>query len=261
MARAEQVLWLLNFLATAALLGRIVRCKLSRTYPCLFLYWLAQALAALILFQIPIRTNLYSYAYFVAKSVSLILAVLVVNELYRVALAAHPALSVFGRRSMLAVFGLSATLAGAIAGLDSTVLPGQYALIHRFMTVDRTLQFIFLVFLLAISGFLLWFPVKIQRNLAVYIAGFIVFYSSQSFAFLLNNRLPQHYSQSVSVAAMAMALLCLLIWLIGLRAEGESAATVTGHGWNPAAAARLAAQLEEINTALTRFVRSSARPR
>jgi len=258
MARAEQVLWYLNFLATLALLARILCCKLNRIYPFIFLYWLNQALADLLLFQIPMRTVIYRNVYFIAQFANLLLAVLVVQELYRLALAEHPALSIFGRRSMLLVLSITAVLAAAMAGLDSTVLPGQYAMIHRFMTVERTLEFMILVFFLAISGFLLWFPVKIRRNIAVYITGFVVFYFSHSFGVLLNNLLPQEFSPVISTGALVMAPLCLLIWLLGLRAEGESAATVAGHGWNPAEAARLSAQLNEINTVLTRFVRNSA---
>jgi hypothetical protein len=258
MAPAETLLWQLNFLATLALLTRFLYSKLHRTYPILFLYWLSQAVADIVLFQIPLRSTVYLYVYSSAQIINLALSVLVVQELYRVALLAHQGISVFGRRGMLAVLGIAAILALAGSGIDSVVLPGQYPWIHLFMAVDRTLEFILLVFLLVISGFLLWFPVKIRRNIAVFITGFVLFYLLQSSAFLLNNLLPQTYSQSISVASLAAALLCLLVWLAGLRAEGASPVIVSGHGWNPAAAARLSVQLDGINAALTRFVRNSA---
>ena len=258
MARVETILWYLNFGATLGLLVRIVCCKLHRAYRVLFLYWLSQALADIVLFQIPPRSTMYGYVYFSSEVVNLVLSIFVVQELYRLALVEHPALSAFARHSMLAVLGIAGALAAAGTSLDSTVMPGQYWRIHRFMTLDRTVEFVILVFLLVISGFLLWFPVKVRRNVAVYITGFVLFYFSQSAAFLLNNLLPQHYSPSISAASLAAALLCLLIWLVGVRAEGESPVTVTGHGWNPAAAARLSVQLNEINTALARLVRSSA---
>ncbi|MSV36235.1 MAG: hypothetical protein EXQ47_11665 [Bryobacterales bacterium] len=125
MARAEKLLWYLNFLVTLALLARILYCKLQRTYPALFLYWLSQVVD-IILFQIPMQSRFYANVYYTAQVVNLGLSILVVQMLYRVALIGHPALSAFGRRSMLAVLGMAAIFALAGASVDSTMLPGQY---------------------------------------------------------------------------------------------------------------------------------------
>ena len=257
MGRAERVLWYLNFFATLVLLARMAYYKLHRAYPYIFLYWLSQIVASLLLLQIPMRSSKYAYAFFLAHFVGLVLAVLVIQELYGCALAAHPALSTFGRRSVLAVLAITAAVAAALTGLDATVLPGQYAAIHRFMTVSRTLEFMILVFFAAIGGFLLWFPVRIRRNIAVYLLGFFVFYAFQSLAFLLNNLLAQQHSQAISTAALAIALLCTMIWFVGLREEEAREAMVAGHSWNPAEAARLSIQLDQINKSLNRFVRTS----
>jgi hypothetical protein len=71
----------------------------------------------------------------------------------------------------------------------------------------------------------------------------------------LINLLPQADYQRMSVVLLGFSLLCLLLWVIGLRQEGEEETTVTGHAGNAPALARLSAQLDEINAALARFAR------
>jgi hypothetical protein len=257
MAKAEQVLWYLNILLTVALLAGMLAYRLRRAYPWLFWYWLSQAAVGLTLLFIPLRSDLYANTYYFGQSLTLVLSVFAIHELFRLALAGHPGLSAFSRRGLLLVLGGAAILALAGMGLDVKVLPGHYSRVQRFLSLDRTVQFVLLMFLVSISGFLVWFPVRIRRNVAVYIAGFVLFFGSQSFALLLYNRLPRAFSKPVSVAALAFSLLCSLLWLLGMRRESEAARTVVGHGWNPVAAARLAAQLNGINTALARFARSA----
>jgi hypothetical protein len=256
MAGLERVLWYLNFIATVALLVRLIQCKLFRTYRFLFLYWLAQAVTTLVMFAIPLRSTLYANTYYTTQSLSLILAICVVLELYREALARHPALAAFGRGSVLVLMVSAASMAAFGVMLDSTILPGQSLNVHRFLTFDRTLSLMVLFVLLLISGFLLWFPVTVKRNVVIYIIGFVVFYSSRSSGLLSINLLPQAYLQSLSILLLGFSLACLLLWFVGLRKEGEEETTVTGHAGHALALARLSAQLDEINTALARFVRN-----
>src|SRR6185436_8884985 len=100
--------------------------------------WLGQAAASAVLLAIPLNTNTYFYVYIAAQALALTLSVFVVQELYRVSLAAHPGLSVFGSRGMLTILGISAILAVAGLGVDVVVLPGQYWAINRFFALDRT---------------------------------------------------------------------------------------------------------------------------
>ena len=256
MAGIERLLWYLNFGATLVLVFRFVHCNLFRVYPFLFGYWLVQAAADVIMFQVPLRSDLYAYLYYSFQVVNLILAVCVVQELYRMALAGHPGLAAFGRKSVLLIMGFTALFAAAGVVLDSTVLPDHYWNVHRFLTMERTMDFMILMFLLLIGAFLLWFPVRVRRNIAVYMKGFVLFYFARSGGLLLTNLLPHEFTRPVSSVMEGLTLACLLVWIWGLRAEGEYETTVTGHRWNAAAAGRLSLQLDEINAALTRFARN-----
>jgi hypothetical protein len=256
MAGLERLLWYLNCIATIALLMRLIQCKLGRTYRSLFLYWLVQAVSNLLMLPIPLKSRLYAQLYYASQTVSLVLAIFVVLELYREALAPNSALAVFGRRSLLVLMGIAALMAAFGVMLDATIRPGQFPTDHWFLTLERTFSFMLLAFLLLISGFLLWFPVKVKRNVVVYMVGFVLFYSSRSVGLLLANLLPHTFYQPMSNILLGFSLMCLLLWLVGLRPEGEDVITVTGNAGHAPALARLSAQLNEINTALVRFVRS-----
>jgi hypothetical protein len=252
----ERVLWYLNLLATFAVLGRLLQCELGRVCRALFLYWLVQAASSLAMLPFPVTSNRYAEVYYGFQILSLLLAIGVVLELYRGALALYPAMAEFGRKSIAAFMSIAAV--GALIGvaLDSTILPGQPVINHRFLTFERTIDLAILLFLLLMSGFLLWFPVKTKRNIVVYITGFVLFYSSRSLGLLLVNLLPLAYFRMLSTVLLAFSLGCLLLWLLGLRKESQDVVAITGHRSNAAALERLSAQLDQINTALAHFARN-----
>src|SRR6266404_5761306 len=186
----ERILWYFNFGATVVLVWRFVHCELFRIYRFLFLYWLIQIPEHVIMFAVPLRTDLYAYLYYSFQTIDLILAVCVVQELYKMALAGLPALAAFGRKSVVFLMVCAAFFGAPGVVLDSRVLPGQYWNVHRFLTVERTMDFMILMFLLLIGGFLLWFPVRVRRNITVYMTGFVAFYLFRTAGLLLTNLLP-----------------------------------------------------------------------
>jgi hypothetical protein len=251
-----QVLCFLDLSAILLLLLRLAWLKLYRGYRLLFVYFAVMAVEIALAAWIPQKTNLYAEFYFGAQSVLIVLAVCIVQDLYKQALELHPALATFSRRSVLAVAAFAAVVAAFGAALDRQVLPGQYANVHRFLAIERTLDLMILIFLLLISGFILWFPVKVRRNIVVYIGGFVVFHLSRTVGLLLTNLLPQRNLIPLSNAMQVVFLFCALFWSLGLRTEDLDSRTVAGHRWDPEAMKKLSGQLDAINSALSRFVRS-----
>ncbi len=256
MLGVERALFYLNFIAELALLARLIQCGLYRTYRSLFLYWLVQAIPSLALLSVGRVTWLYLYFYWGAQTVNIFMALYVVQDLFHIALAEHPAIASAGRRAVLAAMALAAIVALAGIALDVTILPHHYSAIHRFATFERSMNFVVLIFLLSISILLLWFPVKVRRNIVVYISGFVLFAASRSFGLLLSNLLPQSATVAVSTILLALTLLCLLIWIVGIRREGERATATPGYRRDPEAMQRLSRQLDAINATLARFVRN-----
>jgi hypothetical protein len=252
----ERALFYLNFIAELTLLGRLIQCRLYRIYGSLFLYWLVQDLPSLALLSVGRRTRLYLDIYWGAQTVNIFMALYVVQDLFHIALAEHPAIASVGRRAVLVAMALAAVVALAGVALDFTILPGHYPAIQRFATFERSMNFVVLIFLLLISILFLWFPIKVRKNIVVYIFGFVLFAASRSFGLLLANLLPQAATLTVSTMLLALTLLCLLIWIIGIRPEGERVTATPGYRRNPEALQRLSRQLDAINVALSRFVRN-----
>ena len=189
------------------------------------------------------------------ESANVALSVLVVLELYQLALAGQPALAGFGRKTVAYALALAGLIAVGGVTLDATVPPGQPRFRHYFFTAERTMDFTILIFLLFITAFMLWFPVKIRRNIALYMGGFAVFYFSRTFGLLMINILPPASLKVITNVLMSCSVCCLLAWLFGLRRETEDTTTIVGHRWNPAAMEHLKAQLDAINVTLVRFGR------
>lgn len=252
----ERALFYLNIVAELGLLWRLIQCKLQRTYRSLFLYWLVQPIESVVLLPVARRAHLYLYLYWGAQTINIFMALFVVQDLFRIALSERPAIAAFGRRSVLAAMALAAAVALAGITLDATIRPDHYPAIQRFATFERSMNFVILIFLLLISILLLWFPIKVRRNIVVYISGFLLFAAARSFGLLLANLLPQGFTVLVSTILLALTLLCLLIWIIGIRPEGERVSATPGYRRDPEAMQRLGRQLDAINAMLARFVRN-----
>jgi len=252
----ERALFYLNFIAELALLYRLIQCKLHRIYKSLFLYWLVQTIGGLVLLFAGRGTWLYLYIYWGAQTVNIFMSLYVVQDLFHIALAEHAAIATFGRRVVLVAIGLAAVVALAGVTLDATIQRGQYAAIQRFWTFERSMNFVILIFLLLISILLLWFPIKVRRNIVVYIFGFLLFAAAHSLGLLIANLLPQGFTVLVSTILLALTLVCLLIWIIGIRPEGELESATPGYRRDPQAMRRLSRQLDAINATLARFVRN-----
>lgn len=245
----------LNLAAVLVLLVRLFALGLFRIYRSLFFYLLTYTLQFFATAIFPITSAAYSYSYMVGESANVALSMLVVLELYRLALAGQPALAGFGRKTVAYAMALAAVVAAGGVMLDTIVPPGQSRFTHHFFTAERTLDFAILIFLLLISAFLTWFPVKVRRNIVLYIAGFAVFYLSRSFGLLMINLLPPASLSVVNNVFTVVSFSCLIAWLLGLRRESEDTTTTVGHRWNPAAMERLSGQLDAINATLVRFGR------
>jgi hypothetical protein len=249
------VLWCLNIAASAVLFARLYFQRLAGIYPFLIAYFLAQSLEQVVTlaFARPGWRNTYARIYFAGQGVKVILAILVVLELFDRALIQQPALARFGRRML----GYSFSLAVGIGLVNLLLDTGRAnSFLTRFLRLERSVDLVAFILLLIMSGFLLWFPVRAHRNAVYWLGGFMIYLFFRWTGLLLDN-LWHQFSQGISVVMLAVALVCLAGWTLLLRPEGEKQIVVTGHSWNPDQAERLTVQLNAINSRLARMVRSS----
>jgi hypothetical protein len=248
----EQWLWYLNMAGNAAMLLTLFGRKLAGLYRVLVLYFLADLLQSLLALSLP---GFAFQVYAATQLIKWILSFGFLLELCGSALGPQPALAKFARGTVGTLLAVSVAISSAsiFAGLPRSLDPDRVA--TAFNRFDRTVDSTVAIFLLFISGFLLWYPVKVRRNAAVYITGFILYFFTRWALLLGMDMLPEYHHQ-LSAALLGVALACMTFWVLMMRAEGETAVTVTGHRWNPAEAERLTLQLDTLNARLARLMRS-----
>jgi hypothetical protein len=244
--------WYLNLAATVALALNLARTGLHRVYRFLFVYLAMDAAQTVDLMPLRTHRKAYAWNYVFTQPVKVLLAIFVILELYRVALAQRPALARFGRDTVGCVLAAAAAGAFSLLMLDSSIPRGQDKVLHRLYSFERTMDIWMLIFLIAISAFMAWFPVRMTRNGALYIAGFVVYFLARASGLLLVNLAP-HFKKTLDPVLLSVSFACLMIWLFALRPEGEQTTVVTGRLWDSGAMARLTGQLDAINARLLRL--------
>ncbi len=252
----EKGVFLLTTALTGALLIRVWSIGLARVYKWFFCYFAWDFLTSLVLLYVPYNTKRYGQFYFSMQTVKILIGAFVVVEIYSLALERTPALAQFLRNAVGYILTAAAgipviwVLADSLKSSDAAdTMIRVYGLFER--TMDATMG----IFLILISLFLAWFPVRLKRNAILYILGFIVWSLSRSAAAHLVIRFHGNLPviAAISGVQMCLGLGCTLLWLIGLRREGEARTAVVGHLWNRAEADRLTSQLEAINDSLDRM--------
>jgi hypothetical protein len=252
----EQGIWYLNIAATIVLIIRLLSSRLVHVYRWLFLYLAADALQQCLRLLLPKNSNRTAETYMAGQALKIVLVVFVVLELYRLALAAQPALAKYGQETA----GVALVTAACVAALgllvDSTVPPGRSVILYRFFSFERTMDTWVLIFLVVICMFMTWFPVRMKRNVAFYLGGFMLLFLARSAGLLLLNVLSPGRHDVLNNAMLSISFLCLVVWLYAFGQAGERATTVVGHRWDPSDMDRVSGQLDSINASLMKLSRS-----
>jgi hypothetical protein len=245
--------WWVELAATLILVASLAYHRLHLLYRFFFAYLAADAIettAALIFHD---DRRIYGEVYFAGQGIRMLLAVFVVLEIYRIALAGQPALARYGKTTVSYVLGTAAVVAVAGFWIDQDS-GGRDAGVRHFVTFERTMDAWMLLFLLMISVFMVWFPVRLKRNNFLYIGGFVIYFLARSLGLLFSNIAPALISK-LDNWMVATQIMCLILWTIALQPAGERVTLEVGHRWDPEAAGRLKDQLSAINAALLRMSR------
>ncbi|HLH42873.1 MAG TPA: hypothetical protein VKV74_07800 [Bryobacteraceae bacterium] len=261
----EQAMWYINMAAAAVLFGRLYVQGLVRAYPFLFAYLAVDTLEQIIASAFAQNLRFYTEIYFVGQTVKVGLAIFVILELYELALAQQPALARFGRRMLgyLFLIAIAFGFVNLLLEFDAAD-PNRGTLLVSFLRLERSMDLVTFVVLILIAVFLLWFPVRARRNVAVWLGGFLLYSFSRWTGLLLMNRFHQlthdvnrfqQLTHELNVAMLGASLACLIGWCLMLKPAGEQEMVVTGHAWDPAEMERLTVQLDAINSRLVRMAR------
>lgn len=117
---------------------------------------------------------------------------------------------------------------------------------------DKAIALASAVVLLVILGFILWFPVKMSRNLAIFSVGFVVYFSVKTgldlwALYSAPKSLMAHY---LAFSASLVGVPCFVYWLLFLSRAGQTAEVRTGV--RAGEKEKLVNQLESLNGLLLR---------
>lgn len=254
LATALQFLWYADTGATLVLLARLVSSRLVRTYRYFWWYLLISFSESAVRIPLQGHFKLQADVYMLARSIGVVISVFLVMELYWLALASHPAIARYGRRVVGYLLGSACLAAGAGLLIFPILGPGRSRVVYYFLAFERTADSTVLLFLLIASAFMIWFPVRISKNVAVFIGGFVAYFLTR-WVGLLTIGIHRTSVDVLNVAMMALSLICVVGWIVFLRPEGERTVVVSGRHWNDSEMARLEGQLTAINTKLQEISR------
>jgi hypothetical protein len=243
---------------------RLLRLGLHHLYRffCIFLFFdvLTSGLALWIQLQQP-RGWDYRVVWLTLTPLDWVLYIALVYVLLSALLAKFPGILSFSRKVLHFSF-----LTGAVIGL-LTARPEflSYERMRHVQALDRILaavavadRVVSMTAFLALAAtliFILWFPVQMPRNLAVFCVGLVVFFAARTSMWIVYSFGPHINIDPFNTVVLFVLSACLLYWLIFINKAGEQVPTRIGHSWNAAEQQRLLAQLEAMNATLLRAAR------
>ena len=146
-----------------------------------------------------------------------------------------------------------------------TPLPKKQLLVQWWMVgmvFNRVIASVSLLSLVAILIFLLWFPITIPRNLAVFSVGLVVYFAAITTLLLVRSLWPDEALQAfykllkiVSILIGGISGACFAFWAFYLSPAGERVESTMAVQRQPQEQERLIAQLELLNATLLKAAR------
>ena len=254
LGRAEWSLWVTMVVAQIVLFARLAQSGLWRRYRFFTTYVGVLIVESATMLAIPQRTDLYAWTYIGFETAVGFCAVLAVLEVCHLAFEGFSGIATFGRRAIIWSSAL-ALLIAALSLLPDTGNQSAKSFLDLFHVFQRALYSALLLFVLFITGLLVWFPVPLSRNAALHIGVFALSFVSASITNLIRNALGPEVREIVSTTNLGVYTACLLVWILCLTLAGEERQVKVGHRWALEAEDRLLQQLNEINASLLRTAR------
>lgn len=254
-----------NDVLCIALLARLVSLRLHRAYRAFFLFLCVQLLASIIdLVESNLRRDQYPdyrLTWIPIQIALLVLSLWMVYALLIAVLAGLPGILRFSRKFLNTMFvvalGVAVWSARAEYGVSkalSFVTPlGR--MVGLMFVLNRATCTAAVIALLGILCFILWFPVVMPRNLAVFSIGFAIYFSATATSWLTWSLGSNANLRVIDDVAMLVLTLCYGYWTVFLTRDGERMPVRLGHSWHKAEQQRLIGQLEAMNASLLRAAR------
>jgi hypothetical protein len=263
-----RIIQLLSELLTIALIVRIFFLRLHSVYRVFCVFLVFELLSTSVTFLEVILHNRmldYRITWMAMKGIVWVLWLWMVYALLKAILANLPGILKLSQKVLNYVFPAAIAIAVITARpeLSASHVAGFVNPIDRALALtlilDRVIATVALLVLLAMLIFILWFPVQMPRNLALFSVGFVIYFAAKTVFLLFHNfrahEMTDRLTDLVSNASSLVLIACFVYWLAFLNSEGEIAPIRIGHSWRVDEQTRLIGQLEAMNAALLRSAR------
>lgn len=207
----------------------------------------------------------YRITWICLSVVGWILSLLMVYRLLQDVLEELPGVLHFSRKLLnitfisVGVLSLLTSQADQIVSTRTGYLSSVVNPVGRAVTIafdlERVISTVALVVLLVILGFVLWFPVKMSRNLAIFSIGFVIYFAANTGLMITRGLWSRESLLLASNATAFILAACYACWAVLITREGEARPVRLGHAWDVVVQERLMAQLETMNASLLRAAR------
>ncbi len=252
MSSLQDWLWAAGLVLAALLAVKLVLTRLFRVYKWFFLFLCFQITCSLVLLPISSNRSAYGLVFLITEPVVWFLYILVVLELYSLALRNHPGIASLSRWAMLLAVGVSVGVSALTLSADLGRPTGRYKTLVYYSVVERGLVFSLVLFLLLITVFLVWYPVSIRRNVVVHASLCSIYFLSSAVALFIRNMAGYQITTVISNVMLLVDLVCFSLWIGVLNRRGEERLMVVRSRWRPEDEERLVSQLDALNQVLVR---------
>lgn len=240
----------ISLLGTTLTVGKLYRTGLYFRYRMFFLLFLFQIPNTAWPLFINYRTTLYQYLWVGTETISCLLYILVVLELYRLILENHTGLYSLGRWMMYLALIVSVII--SFATLLPKIKPStplySRTLGYSFAT-ERGVYFSLALFILLILLFLSRYPIRLSRNVLVHSALYSIYFLCGTFGILMRTIFGNRIRDEVNLFLTGMSSACILAWFFLLTRRGEKSQTNLPL-FGPEQERRALQQLEALNATL-----------
>jgi hypothetical protein len=252
---AAVIFWGVDLALAVLLLIRIYFLRLQGVYRVFVIYLIAEIVGPLAYAVLQKAVDFdYRIWFLLSRPLYWFLYIAMVYALSQTVMRSVPGVYRLSRKVLQWSF-----IAAAVAGMAVFVLGGTtytsggslHFLVILARSLERSFTLTALLLLAGVLGFLLWFPVQVPKNLAVFSGAYLVFFAVTVATLFAGDFFPKGDSAKfISRAIEIISAVCYIWWLVTLDKAGEQQPVRIGHIWKPAEQANLMTQLNAINDAL-----------
>jgi hypothetical protein len=249
----SSVLDFLIIAATAALAARLQFSGLRLRYRAFFSFLLFEVLRGIAFAPLNQAGHTYYRVWTITEPMEWFLFVLVVLEIFSLALQDYPGLATVGRWSLVVAVGIALVAAAATVFAPSHASE-QSQLMTYYYLAERAVYFSLAIFLLTILALLTRYPVVLNRNIIVHSLVFSLYFLFITFIYHLMNTSGLRVINLVRYSIESANLGILFVWLALLRPAGEQRKQQLRPHWMPGREEELVGQLNRMNLALQSLI-------